>query len=132
MLLYHKNTTSQLSNWQPQLTLHNSTHVYYFTGILQKENDIDNFHISANGKNKSWCTDYWLSLICSACCIILPRKYLIILILILIFKKEKNVQSKHYFQIISFHKLLFISIKKTEFISFFFLNSLQLKTVNFN
>ena len=132
MLLYHKNTTSQLSNWQPQLTLHNSTHVYYFTGILQKENDIDNFHISANAKNKSWCTDYWLSLICSACCIILPRKYLIILILILIFKKEKNVQSKHYFQIISFHKLLFISIKKTEFISFFFLNSLQLKTVNFN
>ena len=52
MSIWHKNTTSQLSNWQSQLNLHNSTHVYYFTGILQNQNDINNFHISTIGKNK--------------------------------------------------------------------------------
>ena len=132
MLLYHKNTTSQLSNWQPQLTLHNSTHVYYFTGILQKENDIDNFHISANGKNKSWCTDYWLSLIGSACCIILPRKYLIILILILTFKKKKMFSRSTIYKSFHFISSSSFRLKKLNSFHFFFLNSLQLKTVNFN
>ena len=52
MSLSQKNTISQLSNWQLQLTLHNNTHVYYFTGILQNDNYIDNFHISTIGKKQ--------------------------------------------------------------------------------
>ena len=41
-------------------------------------------------------------------------------------KKKKNIQSKHYLQVISFHKLLFISIYKKK------LNSFQLKAIHFN
>ena len=32
-------------------------------------------------------------------------------------KKKKNIESKHYLQVISFHMFLFISIKKKKFIS---------------
>ena len=46
-------------------------------------------------------------------------------------KKKKNIQSKHYLQVISFHKLLFISILKKKFISIE-KNSFQLKTIHFD
>ena len=46
-------------------------------------------------------------------------------------KKKKNIQSKHYLQVISFHKLLFILILKKKFISIE-KNSFQLKTIHFD